>query len=164
MSHPANPVTPSGGPGSESFTDTAKNRDSLVPIPARPPGPDCIHRNVKGAAEGGQRFSAERGHPVFPVKLPSSSVSYSIGELAPGAATSNHRHGYESLVYIICGHGYTIMEGLFYNFKACYEFYTPPWCWHQHVAEKDSAVQYITATNMPLLQRMGQTVLREEAR
>ena len=164
MSHTSNPVAAPSSHGSESFTDTAKNRDSLVPIPARPPGADCIHRNVKGAAEAGQRFSAERGHPVFPIKLPSSSVSYSIGELEPGAATSNHRHGYESLVYIISGHGYTIMEGQRYEWQAGDAVYTPPWCWHQHVAGKDSSVQYITATNMPLLQRMGQTVLREEAR
>lgn len=148
--------------GSAAFADTSKNANGLTPRPAKMPDASCVHHDV--AKRGGENaFAAERGHPVFPVRLPSTSVSLSVGELAPGAETSNHRHGYESLVYVLEGEGYTIMEGERYDWRAGDAFYTPPWCWHQHVAAPGSHVRYLTATNMPLLQAMGQTVLREEA-
>jgi len=161
-----NPVVVNGhthANGSSSFVDTAKNANGLTPRPARKPDSACVHRNVMGAAGGGNNaFASERGHPVFPVRVPSTTVSFSVGVLDPGAATSNHRHGYESLVYVLEGEGHTIMEGVRYDDTATAEIYTPPWCWHQHVAAEGSHVKYLTATNMPLLQSMGQTVLREE--
>jgi quercetin dioxygenase-like cupin family protein len=151
--------------GSMAFTNTAKNRDSLEPVPSRLPDGRCLHRDVANANRGGDNsFAAERGHPVFPVKLPSNTVSLSVGELAPGKATSNHRHAYESLVYVLEGEGYTIMEGQRFDWRVGDAFYTPPWCWHQHFAAPGSHVRYLTATNMPLLHSMGQTVLREEER
>ena len=62
------------------------------------------------------------------------------------------------------GEGHTIIEGRRFEFRAGDAFYTPPWCWHQHFAADGSAVRYLTATNMPLLESIGQTVLREEER
>lgn len=150
--------------GSASFTDTSKNANGLTPRPARRPDAACVHKGVVSNGGSDNAFASERGHPVFPVHLPSTSVSLSVGVLEPGAATSNHRHGYESLVYVLEGEGYTIMEGVRYDWRAGDAIYTPPWCWHQHFAtEKSGTVRYLTATNMPLLQSMGQTLLREES-
>ena len=147
--------------GSADFADATKNRNGLEPRPARLPDAACVHRDVAGSG-GANVFAGERGHPVFPVRLPSTSVSLSVGEIDAGKATSNHRHGYESLVYVLEGEGHTIMEGTSYAWRAGDAVYTPPWCWHQHVASSTGRVRYLTATNMPLLVAMGQTVLREE--
>lgn len=149
------------GDGSESFTDTSKNRNSLTVRPARQPDATCLHKAVRGSAAS-QGFSAERGHPVFPLRAPSKTLSCSIGELAPGEKTSNHRHAYEALMYVISGKGYSLIEGQRFDWEQGDSLYTPPWCWHQHFAAEGHAVQYITATNMPLLASMGQTVMREE--
>ncbi|MEM9491805.1 MAG: cupin domain-containing protein [Myxococcota bacterium] len=146
---------------SQSFVDVSENRDSLEPRPARVPDDSCVHRQVTTAGDDND-FSGQRGHPVFPIRLPSASVSLSIGELDPGATTSNHRHAYESLIYVIAGRGYTVMEGQRHDWQAGDAIYVPPWCWHLHGAEADGRVQYITATNMPLLGSLGQTVLRQE--
>lgn len=148
---------------SESFTDIRHNRDSLTPVPAARPDASCIHRNVTndGQAEG---FSSERGHPVFPIRLPSRSVSLSVGDLAPGARTSNHRHAYETMIFVIEGSGYTVTEGQKFEWRAGDALYVPPWCWHQHFADDTSKARYITATNMPALVALGQTVMREEER
>ena len=150
-------------PTSVAFTDIGRNRDSLTPVPAAFPDPSCLHRNVtSGAMADG--FSCERGHPVFPIRLPSRAVSLSVGDLDPGARTSNHRHAYESLLYIIEGTGYTVIEGESFAWRAGDALYVPPWCWHQHVASDLTKARYITATNMPALIAMGQTVMREEDR
>ncbi len=146
---------------SDAFTDVAKNRDGLSPAPARAPGPDCIHRDVAGDAPAGA-FSSQRGHPVFPVTVPSVGVSMSIGELAPGEATRRHRHAYETIVYVLEGTGHSIVEGERFEWRAGDAIYTPPWCWHQHVAA-NARVRYVAATNMPALHALGQTALREEA-
>jgi quercetin dioxygenase-like cupin family protein len=149
---------------SESFTNTNHNRDSLTPVPSRLPGPDCVHREVTVVDTPAADFSRERGHPVYAIKLPANNVSLSIGDLDPGASTSNHRHGYESLIYVISGRGYTITEGQRFDWKAGDAVYVPPWCWHQHFADPNESARYITATNLPLLRQLGQTVVREEAR
>ncbi len=147
---------------SETFVDTSRNRDSLAPSPSRFPAEDCVHRAITMTGAPAADFSRERGHPVYAVRLPSNTVSLSIGVLEPGSATSNHRHAYESLIYVIEGRGYTITEGRRYDWKAGDAVYVPPWCWHQHFASAEERAQYITATNLPLLQRLGQTVVREE--
>ena len=161
MSTPGTSRAADANSQSGSFVDTGRNRNSLEPLPARVPDQSCLHRRVTHAGDD-NGFSSERGHPVFPIRLPSNTVSLSIGDLGPGARTSNHRHAYESLVYVLAGNGYTTMEGLRFDWQAGDALYVPPWCWHQHVAAPDTEVRYLTATNMPMLHSLGQTVLREE--
>jgi len=146
--------------GSESFTSTAINRDSLVPLATIADG-DILHQGVCISKEA-NKFSASRGHPVYPIKLPARTLSLSIGDLSPGQFTSKHRHAYESLIYIIQGSGYSVIEEKRVPWKAGDAIYVPPWNWHQHFADQDSQARYITATNLPLLYCLGQTVLREE--
>ena len=154
--------------GSADFTSVNVNRDSLEPVPVPADYADILHEDVCGDRSGtaeAAAFSASRGHPVFPARLPSRSVSYSVGELDPGAETSNHRHAYETLVYVIEGSGYTLMKGTEERrvpWQAGDALYVPPWHWHQHVADEESRVRYLAATNLPLLRSLGQTVLRQE--
>jgi len=146
---------------SRSFVDTDVNRDSLVPEPFKVDFSKCLHKNVM-KAETAASFSASRGHPVYLVNLPSLSVSYSVGVMDPHSKTSNHRHAYESLIYVIKGRGYTLLENSEkIHWQEGDAIYVPPWNWHQHFAD-DQRVEYITATNLPALVRMGQTLLRQE--
>jgi quercetin dioxygenase-like cupin family protein len=146
---------------SGSFTDETTNRCGLEPAPLVMPVEKLVHRGVCDGAEA-PGFSATRGHPVFPVRLPSLSISYSVGELAPGAATSNHRHAYESLIYVLEGEGWSVIQGARVDWREGDAFFVPPWNWHQHFSDGRRRVRYLTATNLPLLSRLGQTALREE--
>ena len=143
------------------FTDVTRNVVGLSPRPAQVPDERCLHIGVM-TGDVAASFSAQRGHPVYPVSLPGRSVSMSIGVLEPDGRTTNHRHAYESLVLIVVGRGYTILEGRRFDWSAGDAIYTPPWCWHQHVASTETRVEYVTSTNLPMLEAMGQTVLREE--
>ena len=146
---------------SERFTDTARNRDGLEPRPARAPEPAFLHTAVVASGAAGA-FSRERGHPVFPVRVPACSLSMSVGALEPGARTTSHRHAYEAVMYVLAGRGHSVVEGHRFDWQAGDALYTPPWSWHQHVADPDCAVEYVTATNMPMLESLGQTVMRQE--
>jgi quercetin dioxygenase-like cupin family protein len=147
----------------ERFTDIARNREGLEPRPSQAPVDGCLHAAVVASGPAGA-FSRERGHPVFPVRVPARSLSMSVGALEPGACTTNHRHAYEAVMYVVAGRGHSIVEGRRYEWKAGDALYTPPWCWHQHIADADSRVEYVTATNMPMLESLGQTVMRQEER
>lgn len=148
---------------SDRFTDPARNRDGLEPRPSRGPVPELLHTAVvsTGAALA---FSRERGHPVYPVRVPACSLSMTVGVLEPGARTVNHRHAYEAVMLVLAGHGHSVVEGRRFDWKAGDALYAPPWCWHQHIADADCRVEYVTATNMPMLESLGQTVMRQEER
>jgi len=145
----------------EHFTDIERNRGGLEPRPAELPSESCLHPGVSkdGAAED---FSRERGHPVFSVRVPARAISISVGVIEPGEKTGKHRHAYEAIMYIMAGRGHTVLEGKRFDWQAGDALYAPPWCWHQHMAEPGSRVEYVTATNMPSLEALGQTVMRQE--
>jgi quercetin dioxygenase-like cupin family protein len=145
----------------ERFTDTSRNANRLEPRPAAAPEASCLHAAVV-RGNGAAAFSRERGHPVFPVRVPARSLSMSVGALEPGARTGNHRHAYEAIMYVVAGRGHSIVEGRRFDWQAGDALYTAPWCWHQHIADPDSPVEYVTATNMPMLEALGQTVMRQE--
>lgn len=147
--------------GSQAFVAAGINRDSLTPIPVHREGLSLIHRQVCATIPAAA-FSASRGHPVFAVDLPAASVSFSIGVLASEQKTNNHRHAYESLLYILEGEGHSIVEGRRIEWRAGDALYVPPWNWHVHGCDSGQSARYLTATNLPLLQQLGQTVLREE--
>ncbi len=148
-------------PRSTELSEVSMNRNSLEPEPDEQPSDACFHRDV---CAGGARdtFSAQRGHPVFPARLPGRSVNMSVGALSPGGQTTRHRHAYEALTYILEGQGHTWIEGTRFDWQSGDALYIPPWCWHQHVASPGGAVRYLTATNQPLLSALGSRAIRQE--
>jgi quercetin dioxygenase-like cupin family protein len=123
-----------------------------------------IHRNVEDAGVHNQ-FSTERKHPVFFVDLPSKNVSMTIGGLLPDQMTNRHRHTYETVLYVIEGHGYTEVEDERVEWKAGDAVYIPSWAWHRHknLSSEESA-KYIACENAPQLQNLGVALREEEGR
>jgi pyrroloquinoline quinone (PQQ) biosynthesis protein C/quercetin dioxygenase-like cupin family protein len=162
VSRPRSDKSPGGRAtgGSSSFVDTTRNQDSLEPRPVEVEPGELIHRQV-GRGGAAEEFSRSRGHPVYEVSLPSRSMSFSIGELAPSQATSNHRHAYETLIYVLQGSGWSVIEGRRVEWRTGDALYVPPWNWHQHFAGDEKSV-YLSGTNLPLLNQLGQTVVRQE--
>jgi len=121
----------------------------------------AIHRQVEKTLAG--KFSTERQHPVFIAKLPSHCVSMNVGIIEAGITGGNHRHYYESMIYVIKGQGYSIVEGVKVEWEGGDVVYVPPWAWHQHFnTDPDREVRYIACTNAPLLQNVGNIARREE--
>ncbi|MCY0977195.1 cupin domain-containing protein [Chryseobacterium wangxinyae] len=123
-----------------------------------------LHKNVENAGVHNQ-FSTERKHPVFFVDLPSKNVSMTIGGLLPGQKTHVHRHTYETVLYVLEGKGWTMVEDEKIEWEAGDAIYIPSWAWHQHQNTSNSEpAKYIACENAPQLQNLGVALREEEGR
>jgi gentisate 1,2-dioxygenase len=127
------------------------------------PEPDqLIHRDVERTNHD-EQLSHERKHPVFVVDLPSRVLSVTIGSLEPNQTTSKHRHTYETILFVLEGEGFTMIEGRTIKWKAGDAVYIPVWAWHQHTNRSaTSSCRYVACENAPMLQNLG-IAIREEA-
>ena len=138
--------------------DVGKTLGNVEFVPAK----YTLHRKVEGSLD--TQFSKERQHPVYIAKLPSHCVSMNVGIVEAGGTGGNHRHYYESMIYVVRGKGYSIVEGIKVEWEAGDVIYVPPWAWHQHFnTDADIDVRYIASTNAPLLQNIGNIARREES-
>lgn len=114
---------------------------------------------TKGLAKG---FSDERKHPVFVVDLPSKTMSMTIGHLNEGQSTRQHRHSYETMLYILEGEGRTTVNEQVVEWKAGDAVYVPVWAWHSHENTGKGLCRYLACENAPLLLNLGNLAIREE--
>lgn len=143
------------GFSSKDFGKTTSRLEADVPE-------RLVHENVMGDEALDSQFSSERKHPVFVVDLPTRNISMTIGGLEPSQSTNNHRHTYETVIYILEGDGFSVIEGRRVNWKAGDAIYVPQWAWHRH--ENLSSTKkcvYIVCENAPQMQNLG-VALREE--
>jgi quercetin dioxygenase-like cupin family protein len=128
-----------------------------VAVPER-----LIHHDVAGGGDD-EALSVSRRHPVFVVNLPSRVLSMTIGGLAPAQSTNRHRHNYETIIYVLEGHGQTQIEDRVVTWSAGDAIYIPVWAWHQHTNLAEVApCRYVACENAPMLQNLGVAV-REES-
>jgi gentisate 1,2-dioxygenase len=109
-------------------------------------------------------YSQERHCSSYLANIPSFTLSVNIGVINPGGNDSKHRHYYETLMFVLEGKGYSVIEGEKVDWEAGDAVYLPPWSWHQHFnADTQKELKYLAATNAPLLQNVGGIARREEA-
>ncbi|QEH97794.1 cupin domain-containing protein [Gluconobacter thailandicus] len=129
-----------------------------VQMPERLSHPDVEQANAN------PDFSVERKHPVHIVNLPSHALSMTIGGLIPGGRSGRHRHTYETILYVLEGRGYSIIEDRRIDWSAGDALYIPVWAWHHHVnSDPDKPARYLACENAPMLQNAGGLAIREEA-
>ncbi len=143
-------------------TDVSEETENSIGNTRFKPSKYAIHRQIEDSQD--EQFSKERQHPCYIAKLPSHTASMNVGVVVAGGTSGNHRHYYESLIYIIKGNGYSVVEGNKVEWEAGDIIYAPPWSWHQHFnTDPDNEVRYVAYTNAPLLQNVGGIARREEA-
>lgn len=143
-------------------TDVSEQTENSIGNTRFIPSKYTIHRQIENSID--EQFSKERQHPCYIAKLPSHTTSMNVGIIVAGGTSGNHRHYYESLIYIIKGNGYSVVEGNKVEWESGDIIYAPPWSWHQHFnTDPDNEVRYVAYTNAPLLQNVGGIARREEA-
>lgn len=127
--------------------------------------PDRLAHHAVEADGARSAYSAERKHPVSFVDLPSHAISMTVGELAPGGRSNRHRHTYETILWVLEGRGYSMIEDRRVEWQVGDALYIPVWAWHHHVnADPSAKARYLACENAPMLQNMGRLAIREEAK
>ena len=123
-----------------------------------------VHRNVWSTElQGDVAFSKERKHLVRVIDLPSRVLSMTLGGLESGQSTNRHRHNYETIIYVLSGYGYSMVDDHRIEWAAGDAFYVPVWSWHKHTNLSETGpARYVACENAPMLQNLG-IALREEA-
>jgi gentisate 1,2-dioxygenase len=97
-----------------------------------------------------------RTHRFWINKLPAG------GEEGQKWKTVGHRHTVEAVIYWLSGHGYSIIDGIRYDWKAGDTVCVPMFAWHRHVNESDDFAYYLASTTGPLSMGLGQAVYEDE--
>ena len=72
-------------------------------------------------------------------------------QLVPkGEHTAAHRHTASSVYHVAEGSGFSILDGIRFDWRKGDTFAVPIWCWHEHAAPEEDAVLF-TFTDQPVM-------------
>ncbi len=109
-------------------------------------------------------YSEERQCSVSISDIPSYTIGVDITTIDPGSNDRKHRHYYETIIFVLEGRGYSVVEDEKVEWEAGDAIHIAPWAWHQHFnSDPDKEVKFLSGTNAPLLQSVGDIDCREEA-
>jgi len=75
--------------------------------------------------------------------------------LERGTHTQAHRHTASFVYHVAEGRGYSLLDGVRFDWERGDTFAVPIWCWHEHVAPDEDAVLF-SFTDLPVLRAIGQ--------
>ncbi len=91
-------------------------------------------------------------------------VNYAgIGEEGwEGWVNLGHRHLIDAVICILQGHGYSIIDGVRYDWGPGDFMCVPTFAWHRHVNLGDEPVAYVAGTSTPYSQSIGVSIHEDE--
>ncbi len=129
-------------------------------VKVKMPGKVIVHQLEK---HKNFSYSEERQCSVSISDIPSYTIGVDITTISPNSNDRKHRHYYETILFVLEGMGYSIVEGDKVDWKAGDALHIPPWAWHQHFnTDLEKEVKFLSGTNAPLLQSIGDIDCREE--
>ncbi|WP_181350461.1 cupin domain-containing protein [Thalassobacillus sp. CUG 92003] len=64
-----------------------------------------------------------------------------------------HRHVHSTIYHVVSGRGYTVMNGVRFDWKKGDFFVAPSWTWHEHVNTSDEEESFLFSTNdLPIME------------
>lgn len=79
-------------------------------------------------------------------------------KLPKGFHSKAHRHTSSTIYQVHQGSGYTVIDGVRFDWSKGDYFVVPNWAWHEHVAQEDSYL--FSASDLPIMEKFG--LQREE--
>ncbi len=76
--------------------------------------------------------------------------------------TLGHRHTVEAVIHWLAGKGYSIVDGVRYDWEAGDFINVPVFAWHRHVALSKEPALHVASTTGPLYMGIGQAVYEDE--
>jgi len=80
--------------------------------------------------------------------------------LRKGTHTAAHRHSPSTVYHVAEGSGYSVLDGVRFDWRKGDTFAVPIWRWHEHAAPNEDAVLF-SVTDEPVLAPLG--LVRAEA-
>jgi gentisate 1,2-dioxygenase len=88
---------------------------------------------------------------------------HGLGDEAwPGWKLLGHRHLIDAVIYILEGHGYSIIDAVRYDWEAGDFLCVPTFAWHRHVNLGTARVAYVAGTTTPFSQALGVSIHEDE--
>ncbi len=97
----------------------------------------------------------ERHHKGADVQLPLRTIQLHVSQLLAGEMTRMHKHHNEAAIYVIEGKGYSLVQGVRYDWQQGDFLYMPSMTWHQHFNEGPERAVYLGITNKRMLDWLG---------
>ncbi|HLG72251.1 MAG TPA: cupin domain-containing protein [Chloroflexota bacterium] len=94
------------------------------------------------------------GGPVMP------TIDCSIQLLPAGHHTQAHRHTTNTIYHVAEGRGFSILDGVRFEWEKADTFCVPNWVMHEHASVDGDAILF-AASDLPILEKLG--VYREDA-
>ncbi|MBM2810125.1 MAG: hypothetical protein HW416_884 [Chloroflexi bacterium] len=87
---------------------------------------------------------------------------FGLGEGAIGWKTLGHRHLIDAVIHIIKGRGYSVIDGIRYDWEPGDFLCVPTFAWHRHVQVGDEPMVYIAGTTTPFSMALGVSIHEDE--
>lgn len=87
--------------------------------------------------------------------FPNSIVSWGLTEINPGVKSLFHRQLHEATHFILEGKGYSLINGVRFDWKKGDVVFTPVHSWHQVANDGKERVRYATAGTVPFFKYLG---------
>jgi len=149
---------------STSFDSRATSADfgkTTDEVKVKMPGKVIVRQLEK---QKNSAYSEERQCSVSISDIPSYTIGVDITTIDPSSNDRKHRHSYETMIFVLEGRGYSIVEEERVEWEAGDSLHIPPWAWHQHFnTDPEKEAKFLSGTNAPLLQSIGDIDRREES-
>lgn len=95
------------------------------------------------------------GKPAHP------TIAAWMQKLPAGYSGSAHRHMHSVIYHVFRGSGYTVINGIRFDWSQGDLFVLPPWAWHEHHNPSSEDALLFSASDLPIMEKLG--LSREEA-
>ncbi len=88
--------------------------------------------------------------------VPTRMIDARVIEIPGGQTTSTHRHLHDAIIFVVEGHGVSVIDGEPHEWTAWDALHTPAWSWHRH-QNRDAArpARLLAITDAPLIEALG---------
>lgn len=84
-----------------------------------------------------------------------NTIGAMMQKLSPGAHTDAHRHVHSAIYHVHRGSGYTVINGMRFNWSQGDTFVVPNWAWHEHVNTGTGDAYLFSTNDLPVMERLG---------
>lgn len=123
---------------------------------------DEVRRRIANPDDLGMVFlvDPQLGFSVRSIRLWVNFYGNAEGNL--GWTTLGHRHLIDAVIHVLRGRGYSIVDGVRYDWEAGDFLCVPTYAWHRHVSEGDEPFMYIAGTTTPFSKALGVSIHEDE--